>query len=257
MQVRFVHLLCAFAFVLYDISYNRLLQERGMKKIVNLSFFLVFALTACDGWSYTVPTFPAPPPTITPSIITITPVIVTITNTTTPLVLTDTPTETSTETATPETTASVTSTQTAISFTEPPSPTNTATPLPVPQNIVVEVLGCNTSIDITHAMGEVTNAYVTLKNTTSISLTDVCATLNANDEGRVHPDKTVCVPSLENGHQVTLKLTVDSTYRVETPIQIEVKSGEELLSRVGQESCRDIGLFAPAPETLLTPVPIE
>ena len=121
----------------------------------------------------------------------------------------------------------------------------------------MEVLGCNTSIDITHGMGEVTNAYVTLKNNTGVNLTDVCATLNAIDEGRVHPDKTVCVPSLEHGQQVTLKLTVDSTYKVETPIQIEVKSGEDLLARVGQESCRDIGLFAPSPGLLLTPVPIE
>jgi len=228
-----------------------------MKKIVPLTLFLALLLTACDGWSYTVPTFPAPPPTITPSIVTITPVIMTITNTTTPLVLTNTPIETSTETVTPETTASVTSTQTAISFTETSSPTNTATPPPVPPNITVEVLGCNTSIDITHGMGEVTNAYVTLKNTAGISLTDVCTTLNAIDEGRVHPDKTVCVPSLESGQQVTLKLTVDSTYRVETPIQIEVKSGDNLLARVGQESCREIDLFAPSRGSLLTPVPIE
>jgi hypothetical protein len=106
-------------------------------------------------------------------------------------------------------------------------------------------------------MGEVTNAFVTLKNNTGTNLANVCTTLNAIDEGRIHPDKTVCVPNLDHGQQVTLKLTVDSTYRVETPIQIEVKSGEELLSRVGQESCRDIGLFAPAPSTLLTPIPIE
>ena len=223
-----------------------------MKKIISLTVFLALSLTACDGWSYTVPTFPAPPPTITPSIFTITPVIVTITNTTTPLIVTDTPTETATETTTP-----VTPTGTATAFTEAPSPTNTATLPPVSPSIIVEVLGCNTSIDITHGMGEVTNAYVTLKNNTGVNLTDVCATLNAIDEGRVHPDKTVCVPSLEHGQQVTLKLTVDSTYKVETPIQIEVKSGEDLLARVGQESCRDIGLFAPSPGLLLTPVPIE
>ena len=223
-----------------------------MKKIIHLSFFLVFALTACDGWSYTVPTFPAPPPTITPSIVTITPVIVTITNTITPVIFSDTPTESATETTTP-----VTPTQTAIAFTETPSPTNTPTQSPASPSINVEVLGCNTSIDITHGMGEVTNAYVTLKNTTGTSLTDICTTLNAIDEGRIHPDKTVCVPSLENDQQVTIKLTVDSTYKVETPIQIEVKSGDNLLSRVGQESCRDIGLFAPSRGPLLTPVPIE
>jgi hypothetical protein len=119
------------------------------------------------------------------------------------------------------------------------------------------VLGCNTSIDITHGMGEVTNAYVTLKNNTGADMTDGCTTLYALDEGRVHPDKTVCVPLLQHGQQVTLKLTVDSTYRQTTPIQVEVKSGETLLSRMGQESCTDIGLFAPRPGSLLTPVAIQ
>lgn len=219
-----------------------------MQKLIFFGFLLVFSLTACDGWSYTIPTFPAPPPTITPSIFTATPVIVTITDTSTPPVFTETTTETSTP---------VTPTETATAFTEAPTPTNSATLPPVSPNIIVEVLGCNTSIDIAHGMGEVTNAYVTLKNNTGANLVDVCTTLNAIDEGRIHPDKTVCVPLLEDGQQVTLKLTVDSTYRVETPIQIEVKSGEELLSRVGQESCRNIGLFAPAPSSLLTPIPIE
>jgi len=103
----------------------------------------------------------------------------------------------------------------------------------------------------------VTNAFVTLKNNTGTDLTDVCTTLYALDEGRVHPDKTVCVPSLAHGQQVTIKLTVDSTYQQNTPIQIEVKSGETLLSRIGQDSCTDIGLFSPSPGSLLTPVPIQ
>jgi hypothetical protein len=65
------------------------------------------------------------------------------------------------------------------------------------------------------------------------------------------------VPSLAHGQQVTLKLTVDSTYQQNTPIQIEVKSRTALLSRIGQESCTDIGFFAPGPGSLLTPAPIE
>ena len=52
-----------------------------MKNLLFLSVFLVLLTTGCDGWSYTVPTFPAPPPTITPSIFSPTPVILTITNT--------------------------------------------------------------------------------------------------------------------------------------------------------------------------------
>ena len=218
-----------------------------MKKFLLLAVFLIFPITACDGWSYTVPTFPAPPPTITPSIFTPTPVIFTITNTTTPAPISETPTETAT---------AVTPSETATAFTEAPTPTNTPTLPPVSPNIIVEVLGCNTSIDLTHGMGEVTNAYVTLKNNTGNDFSNLCATLNALDEGRVHPDKTVCVPSLADGQQVTLKLTVDSTYKQNTPIQVEVKSGDTLLSRIGQDSCTDIGLFAPKPESLLTPVAI-
>jgi hypothetical protein len=145
----------------------------------------------------------------------------------------------------------------ATTFTELPSPTNTATLLPVLPNIIVEVLGCNTSIDITHGMGEVTNAFVKIKNSTGADLTNVCTTLIALDEGRIHPDKTVCVPELKHGLQVTLKLTADSTYQQNTPIQIEVQSGNSLLSRIGQESCTDIGLFSPGPDSLLTPVAIQ
>jgi hypothetical protein len=218
-----------------------------MKRLIFLGISLILTMTACDGWSYTVPTFPAPPPTITPSIFSPTPVIVTATQTNMPAPASETPTETP---------ASVIPTGTATAFIEAPTATETPTLPPVSPNIIVEVLGCNTSIDITHGMGEVTNAYVTLKNNTGTEMADVCTTLFALDEGRIHPDKTVCVPLLGHGLQLTLKLTVDSTYRKNTPIQVEVKSGETLLSRLGQESCTDIGLFAPGTGTLLTPAPI-
>ena len=217
-----------------------------MKRLLPLALSLIFLLSSCDGWSYTVPTFPAPPPTITPSIFTPTPVIVTATNTTIPAAPSDSPT------ATP-----VIPTETATTVTEtipPPIPTETSEP--ISSVITVEVLGCNTSIDISHGMGEVTNAYVVLKNMTGTDLTDLCTTLYALDEGRIHPDKTVCVPLLKYTQQVAVKLTVDSTYRQNTPIQVDVKSGDTLLARIGQESCTDIGLFAPKPGSLLTPVPI-
>ena len=221
-----------------------------MRKILPLITLIVLSITACDGWVYQVPTFPAPPPTITPSILSPTPVFVTSTASATPQVATILPSATNTDVFTE------TPSETATAFTEAPTQTDTPTLPPVSPNIIVEVLGCNTSIDITHGMGEVTNAYVTLKNNTGSDLSNVCATLYALDEGRVHPDKTVCVPTMANGQQVTLKLTVDSTYRQNTPIQVEVKSGDILLSRIGQDSCTDIGLFAPSPGSLLTPVAI-
>jgi uncharacterized membrane protein len=118
----------------------------------------------------------------------------------------------------------------------------------------VEILGCNTSIDVTHGMGEVTNAFVVLRNTGDVDLTNVSATLHALDEGREHPDKTVEVTSLLAGYRVSLKMTVDSTYQEETPIQVEVSADGGLFQRVGAESCKDIGIFAPNPGDL-TPVP--
>ena len=45
-------------------------------------------------------------------------------------------------------------------------------------------------------MGEVTNAFVNLKNTGDVEFTNLKATLNARDEGREHPDKTVELTSL-------------------------------------------------------------
>ena len=104
-------------------------------------------------------------------------------------------------------------------------------------------------------MGEVTNAFVTLHNTGGVQLTNMRVTLFALDEGREHPDKTIEITSLPIGYEVTLKLTVDSTYQQETPIQIEVTGDNGLFHRVGSASCRDIGILAPNPNGLYTPVP--
>ena len=104
-------------------------------------------------------------------------------------------------------------------------------------------------------MGEVTNAFVTLKNTGGVELLNLKVTLFALDEGRVHPDKTVELTSLPIGYQVTVKLTVDSTYKQESPIQVEVVSDQGTFPREGLSSCTDIGVFATNPDGLNTPVP--
>ena len=104
-------------------------------------------------------------------------------------------------------------------------------------------------------MGEVTNAFVVLKNTGGVTLTNLRATLFALDEGRVHPDKTVELTTLPVGYQVTVKLTVDSTYKQESPIQVEVVSDQGTFPREGLSSCADIGVFAPNPDGLNTPIP--
>ena len=106
-------------------------------------------------------------------------------------------------------------------------------------------------------MGEVTNAFVTLKNAGNVELSSLTVTLNARDEGREHPDKILEVTALPVGYEVALKLTVDSTYQEETPIQVEVTGDAGLFQRVGADSCRNIGLLAPNPASLNTPVPSQ
>jgi uncharacterized membrane protein len=104
-------------------------------------------------------------------------------------------------------------------------------------------------------MGEVTNAFVTLKNTGGVELLNIKVTLFALDEGREHPDKTVELTSLPVGYQVTVKLTADSTYKQESAIQVEVVSDQGIFPREGLASCRDIGILAPNPDALNTPIP--
>jgi len=217
-------------------------QEQKMKRAV----FVILAgllLASCNGWVIQPPGNPPTPflpPTQTPSIFTATPIVIN-------------PTATSqipTSTAIP-----------FITATFSPVPVSSDTPgipTPIPPSgpsISVEILGCNTSIDVVHGMGEVTNAFVVLRNTGGVELTNLKVTLNALDEGRVHPDKTVDVSLLPMGYKATLKLTVDSTYKAETPIQIEVSGDAGLFQRLGADSCKDIGVLAPNPDSLNTPMP--
>jgi hypothetical protein len=211
-------------------------------------FLTMSLLTSCNGWffqpsPYNPPT-PFLPATRTPAIVSPTAVIAG--NTATPVIATSTPITNNTPLAA--------ITDTPLVFLSETASVTVSSPAP---SIAAEVLGCNTSIDVTHGMGEVTNAFVTLKNTGNVELTNLKATLNALDEGREHPDKTVELTALPVNYQVSIKLTVDSTYREETPIQIEITADGGLFQRVGADSCRDIGIFAPNPDALNTPVPVN
>jgi len=220
--------------------------EEEMKKCIYV-FLTMFLLTSCNGWffqpsPYNPPT-PFLPATRTPAVVS--PTSAVVGNTPTPVIATSTPM--------PNNTPLPAITDTPLVFVSDTPSATVAVPTP---SISVEVLGCNTSIDVTHGMGEVTNAFVTVKNTGNIELTNLRATLIALDEGREHPDKTVELTSLPVNYQVSIKLTVDSTYREETPIQIEITADSDLFQRVGANSCRDIGIFAPNPDALNTPVPV-
>ncbi|MBE7435214.1 MAG: hypothetical protein HS100_14970 [Anaerolineales bacterium] len=219
-----------------------------MKRIIIV--FLGLCLTSCDIWGVAPQPFPvlSPPPTNTPPIFTATPFIIpppTLNFTVTPVMTSSVPIS-----PTPSETASPTLSPTFA----PPSATNTLVPFP---SVAIEILGCNTSIDIQNGMGEVTNAYVVVKNTGNVDLPNTCGLLRANDEGRVHPDKKSCVSNLPVQNQVTLKLTVDSTYKTDTIIQVDGLSNEVVLLRIDKQSCRDIQLFGgiPADVGVVKPIP--
>jgi hypothetical protein len=216
-----------------------------MKKLIPM-FLFVFLISACGGW--VVQPLPGPTPflpvTQTPSIFTATPVVIGVASAS-PTAIISTSTATAIFTSSPTQVASATFT---ASITATASPSGPA--------ISIRILGCNTSVDVTHGLGEVTNAFVTLKNTGGVELRNLRVTLFARDEGiEVHPDKTVELIALPVGNQVTVKLTVDSTYQQESPIQVEATSDQGIFPREGLASCTDIGLLVPNPNGLNTPVP--
>lgn len=215
-----------------------------MKKTLTILFLLL--LSACDKWGIQPQPFPVWTlvPTSTPLIFTATPLIIPPPGTIAPAV---TIISQVTETASPP----------------PPSPTatlaqptQTFTQAPI-QSVEIDILGCNTSIDLLNGMGEVTNAYVTVKNTGTIDLPNTCGLLRAIDEGRDHPDKKRCIPNLPAQNQVILKLTVDSTYQQNTIIQVDVLSNDVVMLRVDRQSCRDISLFGGAPSNVGVIQPVK
>ncbi len=210
-----------------------------MKKLI-LLVVVLFSLAACDTFGQAPQPFPVwtAIPTRTPGIVTATPIILTnFTDTPnaiiiTPIIVTSSETSTQTSTLTPTITASVT-------------PTINSSPL-----IEADILGCDTGFDITHGMGEVTNAYITVKNTGMVDLPNSCFLLRALDEDREHPDKKQCVENLPVQYQVTMKLTVDSQYKADTIIQVDITTNDTILLRLDKQSCKDINLFGNIPSDL-------
>ncbi len=136
---------------------------------------------------------------------------------------------TSSPTGTPTLTPTITLTAT---------PTNTATP-GIPK-LSLTLLGCTTGFDILQGLGEVTNAYATLRNIGGADLTDVCATLSASDEGKPHRDKTRCAGYLPPGFEITQKLTVDTEYSKLTSITLVVTATQGIRETKAQSSCPEI-----------------
>jgi len=86
-----------------------------------------------------------------------------------------------------------------------PIATSTTIPISEPIEFNVLILGCNTSVDIAHGMGEVTNIYALIQNVGGTDATQVQVTASASDEGRPHPDKSQTIPRLPPGYEISFK----------------------------------------------------
>jgi hypothetical protein len=192
------------------------------------SLVMLCALGACGEQIFIPPVTPAAFPSSTPRILSPTPLILMASATATFTPLPSVPSSTPTLTLVP-----------TLEATSTPTASATLPPLPA---IGLEILGCDTSLDLLHQMGEVTNAYPVLRNAGPLDLTNVCATLSASDEGRPHPDKSACAASLPAGYQVILKLTVDTTSQSATTIRVDATSQEGAAASVTRSSCKEIGL---------------
>jgi hypothetical protein len=214
------------------------MKDAAMKKILPL-LLMTLLLTACDAWSVAPQPFPVwtAIPSRTPAIFSPTPII-----------LIPTMAESATPGIIPITPVTATDFPTLTATLPPVTETASAIPTLAPvQAMQVEIVGCNTGLDIAHGMGEVTNAYVILKNTGTVDLPNACGLLRAVDEDREHPDKTACVPNLPVNSQVTLKLTVDSTYQESTIIQVDASSNNVVLLRIDKQSCTDLDIIGGVP----------
>ena len=112
------------------------------------------------------------------------------------------------------------------------------------------------SLIIDDLTGRYGYSHITV-DTGEVDLPNTCALLRAIDEDRVHPDKKKCVNNLPAQNQVTLKLTVDSTFKQNTVIQVDTSSNDVLLLRVDKPTCSDISLFGSAPSDLGVIKPIQ
>jgi hypothetical protein len=214
-----------------------------MKVVALPCICLLSLLTACSGW-------PSEP--YANHLDTAVPSRTRRVQTPTPIVLSPTPLI-----STPQTGTAIPPSDTITPSALAASETPTTAAMATPATLRVDILGCDTGVDLLHGMGEVTNAYVTISNPTGADVPNMCATLRGLDEARPHPDKTKCFSTLPAGYQVTLKLTVDTTYKESTPIQVDVTSDDSLLMRTGKPACEAIGILLPDVGELgvLKPIP--
>ena len=127
--------------------------------------------------------------------------------------------------------------------TETPAPTPAPpTPTPVLPHFSMVVLGCATGLDIAHGLGEVTNAYVEVRNEGLADATNVCMRIDATDRGQAHPGERRCVLHLPANTLVRVKLTADTEFRADTAIAVSLTSDEGPTAEVRSADCAELDL---------------
>jgi hypothetical protein len=148
---------------------------------------------------------------------------------------TATPTNIPTPTATPTPIFTPTPTRTPTST---PTLTPTSSPTPVPAPLInVFIPTCDLGIDLFNRLGEVTNAYVTIQNVGNLTASNLLVTLTSASESQPHPDRSYTIGHLPEGHEINLKLTVDTRTSDDSPITVTVV-GSGIEESAVKESCR-------------------
>ncbi len=218
-----------------------------MRLITSAGCLLIFCAAGCEGWSVQLADSATaePPPSRTAVISTPTPFVATLRGP-------------SGATASSWPTASPTETNPTPSHPRATSPTSlpdTDTATAPESRIEASILGCDGNADLAGETGSDTSAYVLVMNAGSSDATNVCATLNGLDEQRPLADKTRCLADLPAGYEVTFRLTIGMTYRPATPVQVEIKSSDSLLLRLGDAACPNPILEPDQVGSLGTPKP--
>jgi len=106
--------------------------------------------------------------------------------------------------------------------------------------LLAYIHGCDTSLDISNGLGEVTNAYINVGNGGNNSATDVLLTLSANDEHEEHPDKYVLIDVIPSMEVVRVKMTVDTDSEIDTQLFFTAESREGATLVAEEPDCSDI-----------------
>lgn len=82
-----------------------------------------------------------------------------------------------------------------------------------------------------------TNAYVTIQNVGNLTASDLVVALSSPSASGLHPDRNYTIGYLPEGHEISLKLTVDTQNSEDSSVTATV-TGDGLEESASKDSCR-------------------